>query len=165
MTVIPVLLPHFIIAAWKVTGPGLEPRPFWNCTRCSTIELSGPPGYRNVTGFPIPSFMQVVILPRPWQKASSALDSEWIKFAFFGPTNDFSNWYAWKSWYRNTRYCTNAVKNAPGLRAEVLRTKYNFGGPIITRTQIWLIRSQDWRYDEKGFFCNLKNLHGHYRMY
>ena len=43
------------IAAWKVTGPGLEPRPFWNCTRCSTIELSGPPGYRNVTGFPIPS--------------------------------------------------------------------------------------------------------------
>jgi len=39
------------ITAWKVTGPGLEPRPFWNCT----IELSGPPGYRNVTGFPIPS--------------------------------------------------------------------------------------------------------------
>ena len=36
-----------------MTGPGLEPRPFWNCTRCSTIELSGPPGYRNVTGFPI----------------------------------------------------------------------------------------------------------------
>ena len=43
-----------VIAAWKVTGPGLEPRP-WNCTRCSTIELSGPPGYHNVTGSPIPS--------------------------------------------------------------------------------------------------------------
>ena len=41
------------IAAWKVTRPGLEPRPFWNCTRCSTIELSGPPGYHNVTRFPI----------------------------------------------------------------------------------------------------------------
>ena len=44
-----------------MTGPGLEPRPFWNCTRCSTIELSGPLGYRNVTGFPIPSFLSLFL--------------------------------------------------------------------------------------------------------
>ena len=59
----------YLIAAWKVTGPGLEPRPFWNCTRCSTIELSGPLGYRNVTGFPIPSYLTssaLRVVYKPW---------------------------------------------------------------------------------------------------